>query len=292
MQKLSVEVLEKMFGADLSNHEIDMMLYIARFQDEFGHIRGVYYRDICENVGLSYQGFYDCLHSLERKGIIACEKRSYFDWDIQVINNSFCGTENFGRGYVSLHCGMVRSDEFKQLKGGAKLMALWLMREWLISRSRSGSSAYQITKENLIAKFVGLLNVSRRTVREYLGDLEPFMDVYLEKGRKYFITFKKGAYEALPGRDSENDELRNHTVTISCRRNRIKDENRQKEEEICTILKQHHKDIIKKLEFDLSAIIRESLARINASIHNKYKWKRYLNPALVHKIVIEELANA
>ena len=199
MQKLSVEVLEKMLGADLSNHEIDMMLYIARFQDEFGHIRGVYYRDICENVGLSYQGFYDCLHSLERKGIIACEKRSY---------------------------------------------------------------------------------------------LEPFMDVYLEKGRKYFITFKKGAYEALPGRDSENDELRNHTVTISCRRNRIKDENRQKEEEICTILKQHHKDIIKNLEFDLSAIIRESLARINASIHNKYKWKRYLNPALVHKIVIEELANA
>ena len=82
MQKLSVEVLEKMLGADLSNHEIDMMLYIARFQDEFGHIRGVYYRDICENVGLSYQGFYDCLHSLERKGIIACEKRSYFDWDI------------------------------------------------------------------------------------------------------------------------------------------------------------------------------------------------------------------
>ena len=115
---------------------------------------------------------------------------------------------------------------------------------------------------------------------------------YLEKGRKYFITFKKGAYEALPGRDTENDELRNHTVTISCRRNRIKDENRQKEEEICTILKQHHKDIIKNLEFDLSAIIRESLARINASIHNKYKWKRYLNPALVHKIVIEELANA
>ena len=31
MQKLSVEVLEKMLGADLSNHEIDMMLYIARF---------------------------------------------------------------------------------------------------------------------------------------------------------------------------------------------------------------------------------------------------------------------
>ena len=38
MQKLSVEVLEKMLGADLSNHEIDMMLYIARFQDEFGRV--------------------------------------------------------------------------------------------------------------------------------------------------------------------------------------------------------------------------------------------------------------
>ena len=292
MQKISADVLEKMLHANLTGNEIDMILYIARYQDELGHVQGVYYKDICENVGLSYQGFYDCLHSLQNKGIIMCEKRSYYDWDIQIINNSFSGTENFGRGYVSLHCGMVRSDAFKGLKSGAKLMALYLMREWLISRSRTKSSAYQITKENLMKKFTTLLNVSRRTVREYLGELSEFMSVYLENGRKYFITFKREAYESLPGKDSENDELRSHTVKISCRRNRIKEADQEKVNDIYKILKQHHKEITKKFEFDLSAIIKESLARINENVRNKYKWKRYLSPALVHKIVVEQLANA
>ena len=39
MQKLSVIVLEKMIKANVTSKEIDFLLYIARFQNEYGIIK-------------------------------------------------------------------------------------------------------------------------------------------------------------------------------------------------------------------------------------------------------------
>ena len=137
MEKISVEVLEKMMKKRLTKREVDFVLYVGRFQNEYGMAHGIYYRDLCKEVGLSFQGFYDCMRALQRKGIIAFEKRTYFDYDIEILDNSFAGNENYGRGYVSLHNKMVRSAEFKKLKAPAKLMALYLMREWQINKKKS-----------------------------------------------------------------------------------------------------------------------------------------------------------
>ncbi len=85
MQKLSVIVLEKMIKANVTSKEIDFLLYIARFQNEYGIIQGIYYRDIMDYIHVSHQTFYDCKKSLEEKGIIECVKNSYYDWDIELI---------------------------------------------------------------------------------------------------------------------------------------------------------------------------------------------------------------
>lgn len=91
MQKLSIEVLEKMMGADLSKNEIDVLLYIARYQDDTGHIIGGHYKDVCDAIGISFQGYYDVLGALERKEIISCEKKCYYDKDITILDNNFAG---------------------------------------------------------------------------------------------------------------------------------------------------------------------------------------------------------
>lgn len=39
MQKLSVTVLEKMIQANVTSKEIDFLLYVARFQNEYGVVR-------------------------------------------------------------------------------------------------------------------------------------------------------------------------------------------------------------------------------------------------------------
>lgn len=100
MEKISVEVLEKMMKKRLTKREVDFVLYVGRFQNEYGMAHGIYYRDLCKEVGLSFQGFYDCMRALQRKGIIEFQKRTYFDYDIEILDNSFAGNENYGRGYV------------------------------------------------------------------------------------------------------------------------------------------------------------------------------------------------
>lgn len=288
MQKLSVTVLERMIKSNVSSREIDFILYVGKYQNEYGTAEGIYYKDVCDAAGLSFQGFYNCKKSLEEKGIISCTKKSYYDYDITILDNSFAGKENYGRGYISLHLNLFETEEFKKLKAGAKLMAIWLLREWLIYKSRSGKLSYQMLRDTFLKKFTELFGVTARTVRSYLGMLKPFLNVYLEEGKKYYITFLSSMAGNLPGRDSENGELREHSVATACRRNRIKDGTEQEKKEICTILSQYHREL-KKTDISLSDIVARSLMIINENVRNKSRWKRYLKPSLIHKLLIGEI---
>lgn len=287
MQKLSVTVLERMIKSGVSGKEVDFILYVGKYQNEYGTAEGIYYKDVCEALSLSFQGFYNCKKSLEEKGIISCTKKSYFDYDITILDNSFAGKENYGRGYISLHINLLETEEFRALKAGAKLMALWLLREWLIYKSKSGKMSYQILKDTFLKKFTELFGVAARTVRAYLGMLKPFLNVYLEEGKKYYITFLGAMAKPVPGRDSENGELREHIVETACRRNRIKGCEAEKKE-VCAVLSQHHREL-KQADISLSKIVSESLAVINDGVKNKSRWKRYLKPSLVHKLLVREI---
>lgn len=287
MQKISIEVLEKMLRAELTGAEVDMLLYIARYQNNKGISGGIYYKEVCEATGMSYQAFYDCKKGLEKKGIIHAEKNNYYDWNITILDNSFAGKENFGRGYVSVSSDMVKSCEFRGFRANTKLMALYLLREWQISRKHTGSFSYQILKENLIKKFKAF-GVSARMIRSYLGELQPFLHVYLEKGKKYYLTFKQ---EFVKNRTNitENDERRHHELVTACRRNRIKEPEPQECVDILTLMKQYWVKIEKNLSFDLSEIVKKSIEIRNERIKNRNRWSRSLNPSLVHKLLKEEL---
>lgn len=289
MQKISVEVLEKMVEKKVTSKEIDFLLYIARFQDDYGRIQGVYYRELMEEREMSHQAFYDCKKTLEEKGLISCQKLNYYDWDITIKNNSFKGKENFGRGYVSLHNDMIYSEEFRSMRAGAKLMALWLLREWKIYKSKTGSDSYQIGKDKLLEKF-RVLGVTKRKIRSYLSELAPFLSVYLEGGKKYYITFKKRAVTRDMRAESENDEYRMHNISVSYRRNRIAEVPVHTTKEALGILKRHNKKIEQQLTFDFSMIIRKSLEIINQKVKDKHRWRREVSVPLIHKVLVQEFA--
>lgn len=288
MQKIGLSVLENMVRKKVTNRELDFILYIARYQNEYGVVTGVHYKDVCDGAGLSYQGFYDCKRSLEDKGIISCEKNNYFDWDITIEGNSFKGKENYGRGYVSIHCNMVRDPEFRKCKVGSKLLALLLMRDWKIAVKKSKSSSFQILKENFVSKYTGLFGVSKRMVRQYLGELQSFISVYLEEGRKYYLTFKKTAVMIDAKAESENNELRSHDITVACRRNRIKEAGTSVHQGICQILCQQHKKIENSFTYDLTEMVRKSLEIRN---QGRKRWKRELSVPLLHKVLVDALTN-
>lgn len=56
MQKIKYTVLENMIKQKLTSAEINFLLYLSHFQDDTGLVRGVYYKEICESLNLSYQG--------------------------------------------------------------------------------------------------------------------------------------------------------------------------------------------------------------------------------------------
>ena len=279
MQKISIEVLEKAIKEKLTSAELDLLLYVARFQDETGRASGIYYKDVCESINVSYQGFYDCKRSLQNKGLISAEKCNYYDWDITILNNSFAGKENYGRGYVSVSSKMVKSTAFRKLRANAKMMALYLLREWNINRKKAKRDSYAILKENFLNKFKEL-GFTNRMARAYLGELKPFLSVYLEDGRKYFLTFKKS--------EVYNEEKRLHDLDTACRRNKVKGIEAEQKQDILTVLRQYHVKIVKKLDFNLSSIVEQSLEILNGNKQKK-KWRRELNPKLIHKIIQDEL---
>ena len=285
LQKISIEVLEKAIKEKLTSAELDLLLYVARFQDEAGRASGIYYKDVCESIGISYQGFYDCKRSLQNKGLIDAQKRNYYDWDITILNNSFPEKKTNGRGYVSVSSKMVKSAAFRKLRANAKMMALYLLREWNINRKKAKRDSYAILKENFLNKFKEL-GFTNRMARAYLGELKPFLSVYLEDGRKYFLTFKKN--EVYNAGESENEEKRLHDFDTACRRNKVKGIEAEQKQDILTVLRQYHVKIVKKLDFNLSSVVEQSLEILNGSKQKK-KWRRELNPKLIHKIIQEEL---
>lgn len=287
VQKIAIEVLEHAIRAGLSSSEVDMLLYIARYQNEAGIARGIYYKDVCENIQISYQAFYDCKKSLVEKGIIYAEKNNYFDWDITILNNSFLGKENFGRGYVSVASKMVRSATFRKLRANAKLMALYLQREWQISRKQTGKTAYQMLKETFLLKFRGLFGVADRMLRSYLTELQPFLSVYLQEGRKFFLTFKEN--EVKNREINGNDESREQQIKVACRRNKVKDISIRLQKDLMRLMSQYNPKITKHPEFDLSRVMGLCLERININISKKNNWKREINAALMNKIMQEQL---
>lgn len=291
MQKLRVEILEKMMEKQCTNKEVDFLIYVAKFQNNAGTARGIYYKDVCEAIDISYQGFYDCKKSLENKGIISAKKLNYYDWDITILNNKFkhgFSQKDIGRGYVDVSVNMIKTDKFQKLRANAKIMALYLLREWKINKQRSKSPSYQILKSNFFQKFRSM-GVSTRMMRSYLSELEDFVSVYLENGKKYFLTFKE--YMTKNTSDvSQNEDFRMHEYMTACRRNKILEDEQQKKE-ILNIMSQHQKYIAKNPDFVFSDLVRKCLGIINGD-RSRAKWVRKLSPALIQKIFMEEIETA
>ncbi len=82
MQKLKSNILDKLIEYKATSTEINLLLYISHYQFDRGNVMGVYYRDVCAAIDVSYQAFYDALKGLQEKNIIMAQKGSYYDWDI------------------------------------------------------------------------------------------------------------------------------------------------------------------------------------------------------------------
>lgn len=280
MQKIRNNVLERLMKACLSRAEIDFILYISHYQDDSGRVIGLYYKNVCKALEISYQTFYDVLRNLEKKGIISAQKAFYGDWDVTILDNQF---EKEYSGYISTGNDIFINKDFLKCKAKEKLLAMEFLK---IVKNPQNGGKYCISREKFLEKYGAILHVTKRILMRYLQSLKRFFSIGLKAG-KYFIRLKKEyAEKEISKKDKEL--IKEHVSGVVFRRQKATyTENEFRD--TAQLLIQYASRLGDGLIQKFGEAVAESIGRRNNKIKNKYKWNRELNPKFVHQILLEKL---
>lgn len=270
--KIKYSLLDRL--CNLTNKEVDFLLYVAHYQDDYGRIRGIYYRSVCEACDMCKQTFYDVLRSLERKGVIAVTHVDQ-DFDVTILDNDFSYAGSYEEGYINVSRSVFDSEKFAMLRAKEKILLLHFMKV-----THENVKSYQIRVENFYQKYTELLGVTKKILRGYLHTLKGFFSIGTKDG-KYFITFLASVFN--PRRAvSETDQYLGHMVQVSCRRSKIREIDAHALNDTVQVIKQY-RPTAREQGYDIIDIMADS---IRASIAGyKDKAQRVLNPKYVHKLV-------
>lgn len=281
MQKLSYAVLNKLIKSHATSAEIDVLLYVSRYQNEHGVAEGMYYRSICEELGFAYQTFYDVKESLVQKNIISVRKRHYSDHDITILDNDFSSPEAFEKGYVNTNHKMFSCSQFRALKAGAKLLAMDLFKNNL-----AGNRSYHCNTKEFFKKYTEKYDICKRTLQEYLKELRLLFSIGV-KDKQYWITVRAFAKERQEKK--EEQKFRDNCIDVAVRRNRIKNTRKEDLKELDKMLSIYNKEIKETFEnFSFSTVVESSIERLNPGVPKK-NWERKLKPNLIHRLLKKAL---
>lgn len=233
----------------LTNREIDFLLYIARFQDEKGNVKGIYYKDVCRNAGMCKQTFYSTLYALERKGICTYRKASDYDYDIKILNNDFSYPDALKEGYIMLNREVFRSRNFKKCRAKAKCLFLQLMK---ITYSNRGKFIKNRTE--FIKKYTEELKVCERVLRQYLHQINSFFEIKLLDG-KYCISYIARKFTECV--QSGLEQGRKHLAGTILRRNKIK-AGEGEIDDLATLIRQYTPEA-KRRGYDIENLLMQAV---------------------------------
>lgn len=285
MQKLKNCILDRMISEKLHSKEIDFLLYVSRFQDKNGKVCGIHYRDVSEQMHMSFQEFYNVKESLKKKGFIRCEKSNWTDHDITIIGNR--EEECLREGYINTNHNIFYTKEFYQLKAGAKLLAMHLMKV-----SYAGKGYFKIGRAKFYDKAEGYtrkFGVTARVLRGYLMSLKGLFFSVSVKGGNYYIEPLKCIYRKLHEK-SEQKRYEEHHVESIIRRAKIKEADADAKRDVGTLFHQY-RERIEGTGCSVMVLIEKAVIR-SLEMINKGKRKqerRELKASLIHKLLKEEI---
>lgn len=267
---------------NLTSTEMDLFLYIAKYQRLNGFVAGVHNQNVCRATGMCKQSFYTAMRGLERKEIVKISRTSDIDYDFLILGNDFTGDDAFKagcEGYIDLSRSIFHKKQFKQLKAKEKWLLLYFLH-----CTHDNSSSYRIGTGNFYKKFCTLLGVTKRMVRSYLHSLRAFFSVGIVKGI-YYITYKRSVFNQKQG----EQEKQEHEFFASAllRRNKIRKYNQEALAETAKLIKQY-RGIAHDSGYNIFDVLEKA---VRESIPDESKPKdRKLSYKYVHKLVRKTLA--
>lgn len=191
-----------------TSKEIDFMLYVIQFQDEYGTIKGINYIDVCQSINITPTTFYDVLKGLETKDIITVDYNNtdYSFFTVTINENDFSSASNYKDGYLNVNYNLLHSTDFQQLTRGEKVIILNLYK---ISNSR-----YEI--KATIDTLCRWTSYKKQAVVRYLKRLSKMLTLKRENNT---ITFIANNYFYEKG-STEKNILNTHLVKYLTKKNR------------------------------------------------------------------------
>lgn len=275
VQKISYKILDRI--GRLTNAELNILLYMAKYQDDRGNIRGVYFRDVCTNLHICNQTFYNGLEALQEKNIISYRKASYWDYDVTILDNDFGHAEALKEGYVSLAHSCFDVSSLQRMGRIEKVMLLHLMK-----MTYSVKGCYHIQKERFYRKYAGIAGVRQKALMHAMHKVRQYFDISL-RGKEYIIRAKHKVRQKSNRNRSEAEQLREHLLDTILRRHKMKSAGMEKRQDMLTLFRQYE-ERIHRLGKDVYTVISNAVA---ASMRQPDV--RQLEPALVHTYIMRSL---
>lgn len=277
-----------MLKCNLTSKGIDLILALAKMQDETGLVRGVYYQDICSELGISIQAYYDLLAQLYGSGMLCWVKTSRCDRDVQLVKNDFSYPGAFQEGYINIARPFLFTRAFRRLKAKAKLLVLDILR--IVEASKI--KCFKIGRKEFLRRYQELMRVSARSLMVYVGQIHLYISVCLKAGIYYFTPVKDTQKRLV---ESENQRCYKQIVIAGCRRNRIditKVAGSMELLSVCKLFdtyKYHVNEKIRTIADYILMAIQSSVELYNAAVSTKKEWNYVLNPQFIHKLLRDGL---
>ena len=179
--KLSNQNLDRILER-CTKKEIDLIIHIGQFQDDFGIIKGIHYKDVLDAINISKSTFYKLLYGLEDKGIIEIcwlnEDFSY--WSVTIVDNVFDSSK---AGDGSARSDNSKSDQSDFKKGYFKLNYAILHTAAFKSMTKS--------EKVIVIRLLKIADFNYNTIRVTLKTLKDWTGKSMRSVRKFVETLKK-----------------------------------------------------------------------------------------------------
>ena len=106
------------------------MLWISLRQNQFGLVNNVKYYDICNDINISHQEFYNSIYNLVAYKYLTVTSRSRkYGWDIKILNNIFLDEDDDKQRYLTINRKFLYEESFLKLRSNEKKLILKILIE-------------------------------------------------------------------------------------------------------------------------------------------------------------------
>ena len=219
MQKINIKIFDKKSFNNLKTNELTILLYIARFQDVYGHLRNLNYRFVTEETGMSKQTFYSSLRSLEEKGFINVifNERQWGYFNVSILDNDFSDVlykqDYSDKPYLSTNTySFLYTSDFIKLSASNKRLILFIIRRL------GGRKKIRLRMETL-KTFAGVR--SDRSIYKFLKNVRKWFDVFKVKGKAtYIISLCDRTFKIKDSMTEAENEV-SYQLKVKCQKNKI-----------------------------------------------------------------------